>query len=305
MEKRWNYNKLEEICDFIIEVSKGNFTLQVNPKNSGVLEPLIKLHNIMNEELNTLFHHTHSGKSYPLVNLITIQVDHNLKIRYISKASLEYLNLEHSPENLKKIITSKSYTKLQNTIWKYKKKKPGERKMKIDFQNEKGLLFKTKAELHFLMDTNGTYQVLITAYKIVYRNDRLEKYRERIRAERTNYPTRNRSILLQANRELIEKIHRYLLENIDHEFPGMKGLATMFNASESKIKKGFKHYYGTSIYKFLRKKRLEKAHLLLTETERPVSAIAQECGFVSPAHFSRSFKNRFGYRPSDVQRNPE
>ncbi|AVR44237.1 hypothetical protein C7S20_02590 [Christiangramia fulva] len=304
MNGQWNHNKLEELCDFIIEVIKGNFTLQLNPANSGFLEPLIKLLNIMNEELNTLFHHTHSEKSYPQVNLITLFINLNLDIKYISSQSLKYLELEHEPKNLKAIISEKSFLKLEK-LFKTLNKNFAKKKLKLDFLNGKGLLFKTQAELHLKNDRVGENEILINAYKIVYQNDRLEKYRKRVHSKKIKYPTRNRSILLQANRELIEKIHTYLLENIDQKFPGMEGLATIFRVSESKIKKGFKHYYGTSIYKFLQEKRLEKAHLLLTETERPISAIAQECGFVSPSHFSRSFKKRFGYSPSDVHRNPK
>ena len=44
--------------------------------------------------------------------------------------------------------------------------------------------------------------------------------------------------------------------------------------------------------------RLERARNMLLQTDLPVTQIAQSCGFVSPAHFSRAFRQRFGKSPT-------
>ncbi|MUP46542.1 AraC family transcriptional regulator [Gramella sp. BOM4] len=305
MGREFNHNKLEELCDFVIEVSKGNFTLQVDPKNSGELTPLIMLHNIMNEELNTLFHRSHGGKSHPEVKLINILSHPNLDIAFISSGSLELIHLNQTPRRMKSILTLSSYAKLHKRIKKRHSWKRPTKKLDLDFITSKGLILKTTAILENVDPSDNNSLILINAYKLEYKNDKLEDYRKGIDTNRTKYPSRNRSLLLQENREMIESLKKHLIQNLDQKFPGMKALAEKFNASESKLKKGFKHYYNTSIYKFLQEKRFEKAHLLLTQTEKPVSTIARECGFVSAAHFSRSFKEKFGYRPTDVQRRPE
>jgi transcriptional regulator GlxA family with amidase domain len=52
-------------------------------------------------------------------------------------------------------------------------------------------------------------------------------------------------------------------------------------------------------------RRLDAAHALLrcVDGERlPVSDVAQRCGFVSAAHFSHSFADRFEQRATDVRR---
>ncbi|MCP9201314.1 AraC family transcriptional regulator [Gramella sp. GC03-9] len=305
MGREFNHNKLEELCDFVIEVSKGNFTLQVDPKNSGELTPLVMLHNIMNEELNTLFHISHGGKSHPEVNLISILAHPNLDNAFISSSTMKLIHMDQTPKRMNSILTPSSYEKLYKSIQKRHSWKKPAKKLNIDFITGKGLILKTTAVLEIVDPSDNNSLILINAYNLEYKNDKLEKYRRGIDTIRTKYPSRNRSMLLQENREMIESLQRHLIQTLDQKFPGMKALAEKFNASESKLKKGFKHYYHISIYKFLQQKRFEKAHLLLTQTEKPVSTIARECGFVSAAHFSRSFKEKFGYRPTDVQRRPE
>ena len=44
--------------------------------------------------------------------------------------------------------------------------------------------------------------------------------------------------------------------------------------------------------------RTEKVAQLLRMTSDPVSTIGYDCGFTSPAHLSRAFKQRFGVSPS-------
>jgi AraC-like DNA-binding protein len=58
----------------------------------------------------------------------------------------------------------------------------------------------------------------------------------------------------------------------------------------------------TTFTEFVLAQRLERAwHLLLTRAERRISAIALECGFNDISYFNRSFRRRFGVRPSDVR----
>lgn len=52
--------------------------------------------------------------------------------------------------------------------------------------------------------------------------------------------------------------------------------------------------------------RLQAAEaLLVSESRTSVAEIARRCGFVSPSHFSRSFKARFGVTPLELQRAAE
>jgi AraC-like DNA-binding protein len=60
---------------------------------------------------------------------------------------------------------------------------------------------------------------------------------------------------------------------------------------------------GVPMMRYVWQARLERAERLLrASTVRPVSVqeIAYRCGFRSPAHFSRAFKERYGVSPRDV-----
>lgn len=62
---------------------------------------------------------------------------------------------------------------------------------------------------------------------------------------------------------------------------------------------------GESVSRFVRRRRLEAAHrLLVIAPGMSVADAAQHCGFRSPAHFTRAFRERFGQTPSDVRRAP-
>lgn len=62
--------------------------------------------------------------------------------------------------------------------------------------------------------------------------------------------------------------------------------------------------HGTSVSTMVRTRRLERAYDELvspTYADRSVSAIAMANGFVDPAHFSRTFRSRYGIPPSALR----
>lgn len=68
------------------------------------------------------------------------------------------------------------------------------------------------------------------------------------------------------------------------------------------LKKGFRAIYGLTVTDFLHEARMQKARLLLSETDLPVSRIAAATGYSHPFAFSSAFKKYFGYTPSLVQK---
>ncbi len=59
---------------------------------------------------------------------------------------------------------------------------------------------------------------------------------------------------------------------------------------------------GTSFSTLVNQYRCEKAHLLLTETKKPISDIALECGFQSIRSFNRIFFEYSGKTPSSIRK---
>ena len=57
---------------------------------------------------------------------------------------------------------------------------------------------------------------------------------------------------------------------------------------------------GQTVGEVIRVRRLARAREELTESDRPVSAIAHRWGFSDSSHFSRSFKAHYGTSPRGV-----
>ncbi|WP_420835274.1 helix-turn-helix transcriptional regulator [Marinobacterium rhizophilum] len=53
----------------------------------------------------------------------------------------------------------------------------------------------------------------------------------------------------------------------------------------------FRQYFDTTPIRYLWQVRLDRAEALLRHTDIPIAAIAEQCGFASPFHFSRLFKS--------------
>ena len=80
-------------------------------------------------------------------------------------------------------------------------------------------------------------------------------------------------------------------------------LALLSDHSLSSFKRKFKEIYKESTASYLKKKKLEKAADLLLGSSKNVSKICYDSGFNDLAHFSRSFKNKYGISPTEYRMN--
>ena len=77
--------------------------------------------------------------------------------------------------------------------------------------------------------------------------------------------------------------------------------AEISNRSTSTFRRDFEKHYGITPGKWLAIKRLEKARLLLSSSEKSISDITFDCGFENVSHFSRIFKDKFNATPSEYR----
>ncbi|ODR95204.1 hypothetical protein AUC70_05760 [Methyloceanibacter stevinii] len=87
-----------------------------------------------------------------------------------------------------------------------------------------------------------------------------------------------------------------LIENLENP-PTVPALARAVGLNARKLGMGFKELFGSSVYAFVKNRRLEHAHLLLQNGDVNVAQAAYACGY-QPAHFSAAFRQRFGIPPS-------
>jgi len=73
--------------------------------------------------------------------------------------------------------------------------------------------------------------------------------------------------------------------------------ARLSGRSLSTFKRDFKEIYGTTPGKWLTEKRLEHGRYLLEQTDKSVTEVVLDCGFVNTSHFSHAFKEKFQTQP--------
>ena len=101
------------------------------------------------------------------------------------------------------------------------------------------------------------------------------------------------------DREKIEKARSILLEQLDAPIT-IRDLARRVAMNECYLKKGFKAMFGTTIYDYFQKERMEKAKSLLYEKGMSVSDVAILMGYSCISHFSTAFKKHTGLKPCEL-----
>jgi AraC family transcriptional regulator len=71
------------------------------------------------------------------------------------------------------------------------------------------------------------------------------------------------------------------------------------------VARAFRRWFGCSLASYARAIRLEHARRLIVQTTRPLAAIAAETGFADQAHLTRLLRQRTGFTPALLRRNPQ
>ena len=101
---------------------------------------------------------------------------------------------------------------------------------------------------------------------------------------------------------LVEKVKEYLKDNLCRSIK-LEELGPMFYLSPHYIGDSFKKVTGMSMKKYHDMLRMRYAFQLLEETELSISEISDRLGFDSIHYFSRRFKERYGFSPSELRKN--
>ncbi len=102
----------------------------------------------------------------------------------------------------------------------------------------------------------------------------------------------------------IDRIHyakEVLLKNLDNP-PSLIQLARQVGLNDYKLKLGFRHCFGTTVFGYLHDHRMELAHKLLIESKMNVAEVAKKVGFASLPSFSNAFRKKFGVSPKSCQK---
>ncbi len=98
----------------------------------------------------------------------------------------------------------------------------------------------------------------------------------------------------------LEKLRIRVQENMSNSDFGVEALANEMGISRIQLYRKVKSLTGHTPVDIIRLSRLNKAKILLSNTDKNVSEVAYEVGFSAPSYFTKCFKDEFGISPSDL-----
>ncbi|MFQ6016653.1 MAG: GlxA family transcriptional regulator [Kiloniellaceae bacterium] len=122
---------------------------------------------------------------------------------------------------------------------------------------------------------------------------------ERIRADADGQRMPLRMRLGLSHPRILEAI-RLMEENLEHPL-SCAGLARLSGVSTRQLERLFRKYLGRTPRRYYLDLRLNQAHRLLTQSALPVMEVALACGFVSPSHFAKCYREKFNQVPKSTR----
>jgi len=105
-------------------------------------------------------------------------------------------------------------------------------------------------------------------------------------------------LLLGADQPKLTEAVELMESNLE-ELINLDDLASLVGISRRQLERLFKKYLDCVPRRYYLDLRLKKARQLLLQTPRSISEIAIACGFVSASHFSKSYREMFGFSPRE------
>ncbi|MBN1141241.1 MAG: helix-turn-helix transcriptional regulator [Deltaproteobacteria bacterium] len=104
-----------------------------------------------------------------------------------------------------------------------------------------------------------------------------------------------------VEKERILQAREILVRDMENP-PGIEELALRVGLSATKLKRGFRQLFGTSVFDYFRNHRLEAARRILERSEMNVTGAALAVGYSNIGHFCAAFKRQFGFNPGHCLR---
>ncbi len=106
---------------------------------------------------------------------------------------------------------------------------------------------------------------------------------------------------LQKNDRRIKKMLSYIQEHFGEDISA-EDIAAAGNVSVSEALRCFKKIIGVPPIKYLLQYRIDKAAIMLSQTDMKASRIGEECGFTDMSYFTKRFRENKGYSPLEYRK---
>lgn len=141
-------------------------------------------------------------------------------------------------------------------------------------------------------------QVIAAVENIIRKYSLMKAY---IKSGRSSITLRNGVEIHQDDEQLIDKISKFIDENLEDECLNSDAIAENIGISKAGLYRKTKELTHCTPNELIRTVRLHKAALLLRTTKLTVSEIIYKCGFSSKSYFYKEFAKIYQYSPKDYR----
>ena len=312
---------MERINQMLLEMASGNFfyRLERSSKNDNLEAISISLNMLAEEIQETLIHQGYVNSNQHIVEIIQMSfvLDGAGCIEIANQKACNILSVLHADIIGKPfdIFLEDHSKKIWKDTWHVLKQKDfDDLSLELKFISKGGLIIpKTCYITTCIGEDKNSGKTLISAIHHSTSQDHLEHdLKQRViqfsnikKQPSEDTQSNNQKQKIRLTFEDIHKIregHNIIINNLEKDFPSLKDFALQLGTNEFKLKYGFKELYGTTVHRFLMEERLRKSKMMIQFSDQSLKSIAQMTGFKSISHFSRTFKKRFGYTPSDLRK---
>lgn len=103
---------------------------------------------------------------------------------------------------------------------------------------------------------------------------------------------------IPTDKEIANKVYALILEDLSI-YDSIPDLAIKAGTNPFKLKKVFKRYYKMSVFQFSRIERINKAKVLLSQTNYTLQTIGEMVGYTEGNNFQVAFKSVVGCTPGE------
>lgn len=314
MDEDHDKKRIKSINRMLLEVASGNFSYRIERSNyNDELEALVVLANMMTEELGESVRHqtyVNYNESYRHIAQMTFVLDDNFHIRSFNSLAPDILLFDEKEMQGKPLIhflTDESKPVWQDFQSDLPRGEEYNQTLELSFKAKKFFIVPAICSISTLLNANNQGSILVTAIKTILQSEEMEgEMRRTIEQNKKAYDQASdntlRIVLSKSDLQKIGKVSEYIANNLEEPNLSIKELAHILGTNEFKLKYGFKQLYGTTIFRYLQDERLRKASLLVQHSNLPLKNIAEMTGFKTAPHFSRVFKDKYGFSPSEFRK---
>ncbi|MBJ7880153.1 AraC family transcriptional regulator [Gelidibacter salicanalis] len=316
-----NKLRISAIHQMLLQLASSNFQYRIErSEHNDEIEGLVVTLNMLAEELgDSIVHEGLRNKDSEILDIVQMSfiLDKNDLIWHASQKGLEILDIDWKDGDKRAFIEflNNGSKKTWKEFRSLGEGAPFDMDMVLSLKTKSHLILPKKMYVSRMVGNSDNEE--LTVVTLIHHTTHQQKLQDELRdkvmkskkiveiqIEKTKFENPKRSVALtQEDIRQIRKARELISKYPEKSYSPIRGLAAKFGMNEFKLKYGFRVLYGVTVYKFHTDARLRKAQLMVQYSDIAIKNIAYRTGYKSPAHFSRTFKNKYGFSPSELRKN--